>query len=78
MFLGPRPVSTTSVPLLPPPPLVKENATVKLSDHVYVIPDGNVGGVPNVGIIVGATEWNWDRDQGRKVYDYYKVPPYWM
>ena len=38
----------------PPPPLVKENATVKLSDHVYVIPDGNVGGVPNVGIIVGS------------------------
>src|SRR6476646_9091923 len=38
----------------PPPPLVRENATVKLSDHVYVIPDGNVGGVPNVGIIVGS------------------------
>jgi hypothetical protein len=25
----------------------------------------------------GDTEWNWDREQGRKVYDYYKVPPYW-
>jgi glyoxylase-like metal-dependent hydrolase (beta-lactamase superfamily II) len=37
----------------PPPPLVKENATVKISEHVHVIPDGNVGGVPNVGIIVG-------------------------
>ena len=36
-----------------PPPLVKENATVKVSEHVYVIPDGRVGGVPNVGIIVG-------------------------
>ena len=36
-----------------PDPLVKENATVKLADHTYVIPDGNVGGVPNVGIIVG-------------------------
>ena len=35
-------------------PLVKENATLKISDHVYVIPDGNVGGVPNVGIIVGS------------------------
>ena len=38
----------------PPPPLVKENATVKISEHVYVIPDGNIGGVPNVGIIVGS------------------------
>ena len=37
----------------PPPPLVRENATVKLTDHVWAIPDFNVGGVPNVGIIVG-------------------------
>src|SRR5262245_34573508 len=37
-----------------PPPLVKENATVKVAAHVYAIPDGNVGLVPNVGIIVGS------------------------
>lgn len=36
-----------------PPPLVRENATEKISEHVYVIPDNNVGMVPNVGIIVG-------------------------
>jgi glyoxylase-like metal-dependent hydrolase (beta-lactamase superfamily II) len=36
-----------------PPPLVRENATEKVSDHVYVIPDNNVGMVPNIGIIVG-------------------------
>jgi glyoxylase-like metal-dependent hydrolase (beta-lactamase superfamily II) len=36
-------------------PLVKEGVTTKVSDHVYVIPDGGVGGVPNVGIIVGST-----------------------
>jgi glyoxylase-like metal-dependent hydrolase (beta-lactamase superfamily II) len=35
------------------PPLVRENATEKISDHVYVIPDNSVGMVPNVGIIVG-------------------------
>jgi len=35
------------------PPMVKEGATEKISDHVYVIPDGNVGLVPNVSIIVG-------------------------
>ena len=38
----------------PPTPLIRENATVKVSEHVYVIPDGNVGGVPNVGIVVGS------------------------
>ena len=37
-----------------PDPLVKENATVKLAAHTYVIPDGNVSLVPNVGIIVGS------------------------
>src|SRR5687767_4177973 len=37
----------------PTPPLIRENVTEKISDHVYVIPDNNVGMVPNVGIIVG-------------------------
>jgi glyoxylase-like metal-dependent hydrolase (beta-lactamase superfamily II) len=37
-----------------PDPLIKENSTVKLADHTYVIPDGNVGLVPNVGIVVGS------------------------
>jgi glyoxylase-like metal-dependent hydrolase (beta-lactamase superfamily II) len=37
-----------------PDPLVKENAIVKLSEHAYVIPDGNVPLVPNVGIVVGS------------------------
>jgi glyoxylase-like metal-dependent hydrolase (beta-lactamase superfamily II) len=37
-----------------PPPFVKADATVKVSDHVWVIPDGNVPLVPNVGIIVGS------------------------
>src|SRR4051812_24275637 len=41
-------------PAAPAPPLVKEGVTTKVSDHVYAIPDGNVGLVPNVGIIVGS------------------------
>jgi glyoxylase-like metal-dependent hydrolase (beta-lactamase superfamily II) len=41
-------------PATPPTPLIQENATVKVSEHVHVIPDGNIGGVPNVGIIVGS------------------------
>ena len=36
-----------------PAPLVRENATEKISEHVFVIPDNNVGMVPNVGIVVG-------------------------
>jgi glyoxylase-like metal-dependent hydrolase (beta-lactamase superfamily II) len=36
-----------------PDPLVRENATQKVSDHVYIIPDNSVPLVPNVGIIVG-------------------------
>ena len=38
----------------PAPPLIREGATVKLTDHVWAIPDFNVGLVPNVGIIVGS------------------------
>jgi glyoxylase-like metal-dependent hydrolase (beta-lactamase superfamily II) len=36
------------------PPLVRENATAKVSEHVFVIPDNSVSMVPNVGIIVGS------------------------
>jgi glyoxylase-like metal-dependent hydrolase (beta-lactamase superfamily II) len=37
-----------------PDPLVRENATIKVAPHTFVIPDGNVGLVPNVGIVVGS------------------------
>jgi len=36
------------------PPLVRENATQKVTDHVYLIPDESVVLVPNIGIIVGS------------------------
>lgn len=35
-------------------PLVKAGVTVKVAAHAYVIPDQNVGLVPNVGIVVGS------------------------
>lgn len=35
-------------------PMVKGEGITKVSDHVYVIPDNSVPGVPNVGIIVGS------------------------
>jgi len=51
-------VVTAQAPAQPPAqqwhvPLQAEGKTVKLSDHVYLIPDFKVGMVPNVGIIVG-------------------------
>ena len=35
------------------PPMIKRDTAMKVSDHVYVILDDNVGMVPNVGIVVG-------------------------
>jgi glyoxylase-like metal-dependent hydrolase (beta-lactamase superfamily II) len=37
-----------------PDPLVKQGVTIKVAEHTYVIPDGNVRLVPNVGIVVGS------------------------
>jgi glyoxylase-like metal-dependent hydrolase (beta-lactamase superfamily II) len=36
-----------------PDPLVRSGVTTQVGAHTYVIPDGDVGLVPNVGIIVG-------------------------
>ena len=45
--------SNAAAQTAPADPIVKENVTVKVAPHTYVIPDGNVGLVPNVGIVVG-------------------------
>jgi glyoxylase-like metal-dependent hydrolase (beta-lactamase superfamily II) len=50
-LLAGRPSSAQRGPA--PDPLVRENATVKVAPHTFVIPDANVGLVPNVGIVVG-------------------------
>jgi glyoxylase-like metal-dependent hydrolase (beta-lactamase superfamily II) len=54
--LGAQGTSTrvAAQPAAPRDPIIRENATVKVADHVYVIPDGSVPLVPNVGIIVGS------------------------
>ncbi|WP_341955327.1 MBL fold metallo-hydrolase [Microbacterium sp. LWH13-1.2] len=36
------------------PPLVRPEDLERLTEHVHVIPDGSVPGVPNVGIVVGS------------------------
>lgn len=38
----------------PAPPYVKEGTTIKVSEHVWVIPDGRVNLVPNIGIVAGS------------------------
>jgi glyoxylase-like metal-dependent hydrolase (beta-lactamase superfamily II) len=53
-FLATNAFAQPPVASQPAPPLVKEGVTTKVSEHVYEIPDGNVGLVPNVGIIVGS------------------------
>lgn len=51
---GSMAAAQTPAPAAPPaPPLVKANTTVKISEHVFVIPDERVPMVPNVGIVVG-------------------------
>src|SRR5712692_10585173 len=38
----------------PPPPYVQEGKTIKITGRIWVIPDGRVNLVPNIGIIVGS------------------------
>lgn len=38
----------------PAAPMVQAGGARAISDHVFVIPDNNVGGVPNVGIVTGS------------------------
>jgi glyoxylase-like metal-dependent hydrolase (beta-lactamase superfamily II) len=45
--------AATMQPSPPQVPLIDESAISKVSEHVHVISDRNVGLVPNVGIIVG-------------------------
>jgi glyoxylase-like metal-dependent hydrolase (beta-lactamase superfamily II) len=47
-------IAAAQAPTQGPAPLQKEGATLKISAHVYVIPDFKVGMVPNVGIVVGS------------------------
>lgn len=49
-------LATAAWPQAAPPadPLVREGVTVSVAGHTWVIPDGNVGLVPNVGIIAGS------------------------
>ena len=51
---APHPAAQQRQGAPPAPPLVRENAAVKIGEHVWAIPDFNVGLVPNVGLVVGS------------------------
>lgn len=48
------PAVSTAQPQSSPEPLIKQDARVAVSDHVFVILDDNVAFVPNVGIVAGS------------------------
>jgi sporulation protein YlmC with PRC-barrel domain len=56
-----------------PVPWARLTYNERLGGYEVNISDQELKGAPKYG----ETEWSWDREQGRKVYDYYKVPPYW-
>ncbi|HEY8520705.1 MAG TPA: MBL fold metallo-hydrolase [Gammaproteobacteria bacterium] len=45
--------ATAQPPSSSPSPIIHQDALIKVSQHVYVIPDEDVPLVPNVGIVVG-------------------------
>ena len=45
-----------------------------LGGYEFNITDQELKGAPKYD---PAHEWDWDREQSRKVYDYYKAPGYW-
>jgi glyoxylase-like metal-dependent hydrolase (beta-lactamase superfamily II) len=53
MLLATSPHVPAQAPAPPAAPVVKEGSLRRISDHVYLIPDGKASMVPNVGIVVG-------------------------
>jgi len=47
----------------------------KLGGYEVNISEHELKGAPKYG---PSDDWAFDREQGQKVYDYYRVPPYWM
>ena len=58
-----------------PVPWSRLTYNTKLGGYEVNISDQELKGAPKYA---AGTEWVWDAERGRMVYDYYKVPPYWM
>ncbi len=54
-FLLPAQRIAVSQPAQPPDPIIRPEGLRRVSEHVQVIPDGDVPVVPNVGFVVGQT-----------------------
>ena len=58
-----------------PIPWSRLTYNTKLGGYEVNIGDSELKGAPKYD---PSREWDWGPEQGRKVYDYYAVPPYWM
>ena len=58
-----------------PVPWSRLTYNTKLGGYEVNIGDNELKGAPKYD---PKTDWDWSGEQGRKVYDYYAVPPYWM
>ena len=57
-----------------PVPWARLTYSERLGGYEVSIGDQELKGAPKYD---PKSDWKWDSSQGRKVYDYYKVPPYW-
>ena len=57
-----------------PIPWPRLNYNEQLGGYEVNITEQELKGAPKFD---SADEWDWDGEQSRKVYDYYKVPGYW-
>ena len=58
-----------------PIPWARLTYSERLGGYEVNLTDQQLKGAPKYD---PASEWKWDRNQDRKVYDYYGVPGYWM
>jgi PRC-barrel domain protein len=57
-----------------PVPWARLTYNENLGGYEVNVSDEELKGAPKYS----ETEWQWNQEQGRRVYDYYKVPPYWI
>jgi hypothetical protein len=58
-----------------PIPWSRLTYNTRLGGYEVNIGDSDLKGAPKYD---PNKEWTWSAEQGRKVYDYYAVPPYWI
>jgi hypothetical protein len=83
----------SSNPEMPPGQIVHDAVRLGMGEDYYPVPwptlkyDTNLGGY-RVNLTAGqlekapkytkSTDWNWNRENDQRVYNYYKADPYWQ